>query len=200
MSTDLTPAPTDALVRDVDGLTVPTPAVFDLDTAHTRLGFVAKHLMVTKVRGHFADFDGTITIGQDLLDSGAEVNARTATITTNQAQRDGHLQSSDFFEVGTYPEMTYRSTKVVARDGATFTVLGDLSIRGVTKPVELEIELEGVSTNPMSGKQIVGFTATGELDREAFGLTWNVGLEGGGVLVSKTIKLEIEGEAIRRDA
>lgn len=189
-----------SLVREVDGLTVPTAGVFDLDVAHTRLGFVARHLMVTKVRGYFADFDGTITIGEDLTDSGAEVRARTVSITTNQAQRDAHLQSADFFEVGTHPELTYRSTKVVSRKGSTFTVLGDLTIKGVTHPVELEIELDGVATNPMAGKQVVAFTATGELDREAFGLTWNVRLEGGGVLVSKTIKLDIEGEAIRRDA
>jgi polyisoprenoid-binding protein YceI len=185
-------------VREVDGLTVPTAGVFDLDVAHTRLGFVARHLMVTKVRGSFADFDGSITIGEDLLDSGAEVRARTQSITTNNAQRDGHLQSSDFFEVGQHPEMTYRSTRVVGRDGNTFTVVGDLTVRGVTRPLELEIELDGLATNPMTNQQVIAFTAKGELDREEFGLTWNVALEGGGVLVSRKIQIDIEGEALRR--
>jgi len=189
-----------SLVRVIDDVEAPTAGVFDIDTSHTRLGFLARHLMVSKVRGQFNEFSGTITVGENILDSGAVVTAKVDSITTGDAQRDGHLRSGDFFEVDTHPELTYTSTHVVAQKGSSFTVRGDLTIKGVTKEIELEVELEGVGHNPMRNAQVVAFTATGELDREDFGLTWNVALEGGGVLVGKKIKLEIEGEAVRREA
>jgi polyisoprenoid-binding protein YceI len=183
--------------RSYQGLTIPAPGTFDLDPAHTRIGFSARHMMVSKVRGQFADFTGSITIAGEPLDSTAEAVIKTASIDTRSADRDKHLTSPDFLDVEKYPELTFRSTRVTARNGAEFTVLGDLTIKDVTRPVELTLELEGVGTSPW-GQQVLGFSLTGEIDREDFGMTWNVGLETGGVLVGKTVKLEIEGEAVRR--
>jgi polyisoprenoid-binding protein YceI len=183
--------------RSYQGLTIPAPGTFDLDPAHTRIGFSARHMMVSKVRGQFADFTGSITIAEEPLDSTAEAVIKTASIDTRSADRDKHLTSGDFLDVEKYPQMTFRSVRVTARDGAGFTVLGDLTIKDVTRPVELILELEGVGTSPW-GQQVLGFSLTGEIDREDFGMTWNVGLEAGGVLVGKAVKLEIEGEAVRR--
>jgi polyisoprenoid-binding protein YceI len=183
--------------RTFQGLTIPTPGTFDLDPAHTRVGFSARHMMVSKVRGQFAEFTGSITIADEPLASTAEAVIKTASIDTRSADRDKHLTSADFLDVEHYPEMTFRTTRVTARDGGGFTVLGDLTIKGVTRPVELALEFEGVGTSPW-GQEVLGFALAGEINREDFGMTWNVGLETGGVLVSKNVRLEIEGEAVRR--
>lgn len=183
--------------RDFQGQTIPVPGTFDLDPAHTRIGFSARHMMVSKVRGQFTDFTGSITIAAEPLASTAEAVIKTASIDTRNPDREKHLTSGDFLDVEKYPEMTFRTTRVTGRTGNEFTVLGDLTIKDVTRPVELTLELEGVGNSPW-GQQVLGFSLTGEIDREDFGMTWNVGLETGGVLVSKTVKLEIEGEAVRR--
>jgi polyisoprenoid-binding protein YceI len=122
---------------------------------------------------------------------------QAASITTAQADRDAHLRSGDFFEAEKYPTITYRSTGVKSHRGNEFVLSGELTIKDVILPVDLNVEFEGVGRNPY-GMDIFGFTATTEIDREAFGLTWNVALETGGVLVGKKIKIEIEGEAIRQ--
>jgi polyisoprenoid-binding protein YceI len=184
--------------RAFQELTIPEAGTFDLDQAHSRLGFSARHMMVSKVRGHFGDFTGSITIAAEPLESTAEATIKTASIDTGSADRDKHLTSGDFLDVETYPEITFRTIRVTARDGSDLTVLGDLTIKDVTKEVELNLELEGVGMSPW-GKQVLGFSMTAEINREDFGITWNVGLETGGVLVGKTVKLEIEGEAVRRD-
>jgi polyisoprenoid-binding protein YceI len=186
-----------AATRDFQGQTIPAPGTFDLDPAHTRIGFSARHMMVSKVRGQFGEFTGSITIAAEPLASTAEAVIKTASIDTRNPDREKHLTGGDFLDVEKYPEMTFRSTRVTARHGAEFTVLGDLTIKDVTRPVELTLELEGVGNSPW-GQQVLGFSLTGEIDREDFGMTWNVGLETGGVLVSKAVKLEIEGEAVRR--
>lgn len=186
-----------ASIREFQGQTIPAPGTFDLDPAHTRIGFSARHMMVSKVRGQFGDFTGSITIADEPLASAAEAVIKTASIDTRSGDRDKHLTSGDFLDVENFPEMTFRTTRVTRRSDAEFTVLGDLTIKGVTKPVELTLELEGVGNSPW-GQQVLGFSLTGEIDREDFGMTWNVGLETGGVLVSKNVKLEIEGEAVRR--
>jgi len=184
-------------LRVVDGVQLPAAGTYVLDPTHTRIGFVARHLMVTKVRGHFGDFDGSITVGETLENSTAEANIRTISIDTGVADRDTHLRSGDFLEAEKYPEITFRNARVVKQKGANFVVKGELTIKDVTKEVELDLELDGVAKDPW-GNEKLGVTASTEIDREDFGMTWNVALETGGVLVSKKIKLEIEAQAVRQ--
>ncbi|GAA2875757.1 YceI family protein [Streptosporangium fragile] len=182
--------------RTWESLQIPTPGTFVLDAAHTRIGFVVKHMMVSKVRGHFDEFSGSVTIAENPLESSAELTIKTASISTGAPDRDGHLRSDDFLAAEKFPELTFRSTRVVGHSGDTFTVLGDLTVRDVTKPVELTVEYGGAGTNPW-GQELWGFSISAEIDREEFGLTWNQALETGGVLVGKKVKIEIEGEANR---
>ncbi|WP_250031942.1 YceI family protein [Paractinoplanes maris] len=186
-----------ATTRPYEGLQIPAAGTYDLDAAHKRVGFVARHLMVSKVRGQFADASAVVTIGEDPLQSAVEATINTASIETGQVDRDNHLRSGDFFESEKYPTMTYRSTGIKSHAGGEFVLNGELTIKDVTKPVELLVEFEGAGTSPY-GQAVFGFSATAEIDREAWGLTWNMALESGGVMVSKKIKIEIEGEAIRR--
>jgi polyisoprenoid-binding protein YceI len=183
--------------RTLDGVVIPEAGTFNLDAAHTTVGFVARHLMVSKVRGSFGEVSGAIVIGEDPLASSVEVSIKADSISTGQADRDTHLRSADFLDVETHPELTFKSTKVVAAGGNEFTLVGDLTARGVTREVELAVEFEGLAKSPW-GQEVIGFTATTEIDREAFGMTWNAALETGGVLVGKKIKIEIEAEAIRQ--
>ncbi|MEV4480059.1 YceI family protein [Micromonospora coxensis] len=188
---------TESVTRDWGGLTIPTAGTYLLDAAHKRVGFVARHMMVSKVRGEFADASATITIAEDPMQSSVTATIQAASIDTKQADRDGHLRSPEFLDVETFPTLEYRSTAVKSRDGNEFVLLGELTIKGVTRQVELDVEFEGVGRTPF-GTDVFGFTATTEIDREDFGLTWNVALETGGVLVGKKIKIEIEGEAVRQ--
>ncbi|MFC4111575.1 YceI family protein [Nonomuraea zeae] len=180
--------------RTWESLTLPAAGTYNLDAAHTRIGFVVKHMMVSKVRGHFDSFTGSVTVAENPLESTAELTIQTASITTGVADRDGHLRSDDFLSVEKYPEITFKSTRVVGHSGDEFTVVGDLTVRDVTKEIELTVEYGGAGTNPW-GQALWGFSITTEFDREDFGLTWNQALETGGVLVGKKIKIEIEGEA-----
>jgi polyisoprenoid-binding protein YceI len=184
--------------RDFEGVILPTPGTFDLDPAHTRVGFTARHMMISKVRGRFAEFTGSINVAEDPLQSTAEAAIEARSIDTGQPQRDGHLVSPDFLNVEKWPQLTFRSLRVTGHDRNVFTVAGELTIRDVTREVELTLEIEGVANSPY-GKQVLGFTLTTEINREDFGMTWNAVVEGGGVMVGKTVKIEIEGEAIRRD-
>ena len=186
-----------ANTRAFEGLQIPAAGTYDLDAAHKRVGFVARHLMVSKVRGQFADASAVITIAEDPLQSSVTASINTASIETGQTDRDNHLRSGDFFESEKYPTMDFRSTGIKSHAGAEFVLDGELTIKGVTKPVELTVEFEGAGASPY-GFSVFGFSATTEIDREDWGLTWNMALESGGVMVSKKIKIEIEGEAIRR--
>ncbi|MCG5219731.1 YceI family protein [Streptosporangium sp. KLBMP 9127] len=183
--------------RAWEGLTIPAAGTFDLDGAHTRIGFVVKHMMVSKVRGNFGEFSGSVTIAENPLESTAELTVKTGSIDTRSADRDTHLRSDDFLAADKFPELTFRTTRVVSQSGDEFTVAGDLTIRDVTKEVELTVEYGGAGTNPW-GQELWGFSLTTEFDREDFGLTWNQALETGGVLVGKKVKVEVEGEAVRR--
>ncbi len=182
--------------RDWQGLTIPTPGTFVLDPTHTRIGFWVRHMMVSKVRGHFAQYEGKVTIAEDPLQSTAEITIKAASIDTGVADRDGHLRSDDFLATDKYENITFRSTRVAHDEGNVLKVTGDLTIRDVTKEVELTVEFNGAGTNPW-GKELFGFSITAEIDREEFGLTWNQALETGGVLVGKKVTIEIEGEAVR---
>ncbi len=167
-----------------------------LEDQHTKIGFVAKHLMVTRVRGHFADFEGTVAIADDLNDSKIEVTIDAASITTGATDRDQHLRSGDFLDVANYPQLRFVSTEI-SRDGDQFEITGDLTIRDVTRPITLQATYEDTVTDPW-GNDRVAFTARANLIREDWGLTWNAPLEGGGWLVSKDVDLEIEGQLIQQ--
>ena len=181
--------------RPFEGLQIPVAGTYALDAAHKRVGFVARHLMVSKVRGQFAEATATITIAEDPLQSSVTASITTASIETGQVDRDNHLRSGDFFEAEKYPTLEFRSTGIKSHAGAEFVLDGELTIKGVTKPVELVVEFEGATTSPY-GQQLFGFSATTEIDREDWGLTYNMALESGGVMIGKKVKIEIEGEAI----
>ena len=185
------------VTREWNGLTIPAPGVYDLDEAHRRVGFVARHMMVTKVRGSFDRATATITVAEDPLASSVVATIQAASINTGQPDRDNHLRSGDFLDAENHPTLEFRSTGVKSASGNRFVLTGDLTIHGTTRPVELDVEFEGVNRTPY-GKDVFGFSASTEIDREEFGLTWNVALETGGVMVGKKIKIEIEGEAVRR--
>jgi polyisoprenoid-binding protein YceI len=184
-------------LRTWAGTTVPSPGTFVLDAAHTTVGFVARHLMVTKVRGRFEQVEGSIEIGQDPLSSAATATIATASITTGSPDRDGHLRSGDFLAIDEHPAITFASTSVRHVGGNEFVVTGNLTIKGVTRVVDLDVEFDGVTRDPWGGERIA-VTATTEIDREDFGITWNVALESGGVLVSRKVRLEIEAQAVRQ--
>ena len=186
-----------ATTREFDGLVIPAAGTYLLDAAHKRVGFVVKHLMVSKVRGNFSEADATITIGEDPMQSSVTATIKTASVHTGQVDRDNHLRTGDFFEAEKYPTMEFRSTGIKSHAGTEFVLDGELTIKGVTKPVELLVEFEGVGRSPY-GFDVFGFSATTEIDREDWGLTYNMALETGGVMIGKKVKIEIEGEAIRQ--
>ena len=190
---------TDSIVttREFQGLQIPAAGTYVLDAAHKRVGFVVRHLMVSKVRGDFAEAEATVTIGEDPWQSAVTASIKTASVHTGQADRDNHLRTGDFFEAEKYPTIEYRSTGIKSFDGNEFVLNGELTIKGVTRPVELLVEFEGAGRSPY-GFDVFGFSATTEIDREDWGLTYNMALESGGVMIGKKVKIEIEGEAIRQ--
>jgi polyisoprenoid-binding protein YceI len=183
--------------RNVNGVTLPTKGTFVLDQSHTQIGFVARHLMVSKVRGRFADYEGAIVVADDPSESSVEVIIQAASINTNDVNRDNHVRTNDFLAVEEYPTLTFRSTKVELRPTGAWKVHGDLTVRGVTRPIVLDVEFEGVIQDPW-GNQRLGFTASAEIDRNEFGVSFNAALETGGFVVSPKVKLEIEAEAVRQ--
>jgi polyisoprenoid-binding protein YceI len=184
---------TDA-TRVVDGHTVPATGSWVVDKAHSTVEFVARHLMVTKVRGRFNDYDASITIAKRPEDSHVDVTIQAAGITTGDPGRDGHLTSADFLDVEHFPTITFASKAVRATGETTWDVDGDLTIHGVSKPVTLAVDFGGVATDPWQNTKAF-FTAATEFDRESFGLTWNQPLAGGGVLVGKKVRVELEIQA-----
>jgi polyisoprenoid-binding protein YceI len=179
--------------RDLYGVTIPAPGTFDLDPAHTRIGFSARHMMVSKVRGRFGEFTGSITVADDPFQSTAEAVIKTASLDTGNADRDAHLASGDFLNVDKFPEITFRTTGVTGRQGHVFAVLGDLTIKDVTRPVVLDAEFNGWGPGP-DGSLKAAFSASTEIQREDWDVSWNVALETGGWLVSKGVRIEIETE------
>jgi len=182
-------------VKEIGGIHLPPAGKYELDIAHTAVGFVARHIL-TKVRGRFTDFSGWIEIADNPQESNAEVEIKTASIQTNTEQRDQHLKSDDFLNVEKWPLMTFRSTAVRHTGGASFELDGDLTIRDVTRAVTLQGEYLGTETNPY-GVTVLAATAKTELEREDWNVSWNMILETGGFLVSKKIDLEIEVEALK---
>jgi polyisoprenoid-binding protein YceI len=168
-----------------------------LDVAHSRLGFVARHAMVTKVRGAFNDFEGTAHLdGDDPTKSSASVSIAVASVDTRQPQRDDHLRTNDFFDAATYPKITFVSTSVQKLSEETFRMTGELTIKNVTRPVSVDFEYSGSATDPY-GNQRVGFEGSTVINRKDFGVNFNAVLEAGGVMVSEKITLEFEISAIK---
>lgn len=173
--------------------TVPA-GTYTLDPTHTEIGFITRHAGIAKVRGTFREFEGTITVAEDLAASTASVTIRTASIGTGVEARDNHLRSADFFDVETNPVITFTSTAVHA-SGDGLTLVGDLTINGITRSVELETEYNGAATDPF-GNQRIGFEAKTVINRKDFNLTWNAALETGGVLVSEKVTIVLEVSAV----
>ena len=180
--------------RTLDDIQAPAAGTWAIDPTHTTVEFIGRHLVFTKVRGRFTGVSGAVTVADDPNASSVEITLDAASITTGTPDRDAHLKSADFFDVESYPEITFRSTSVGWK-GHEGTVTGDLTVRGVSKPITLDVDLTGVVTDPWGGDRAV-FSASGEVDREDWGLTWNMALESGGVLVSKKIRFEIETELV----
>lgn len=219
----------DEPVREWNGLTIPDPGIYVLDQAHKRIGFHAQHMMVSPVRGEFAEGSATITVAEDPLRSTVTATIGASSLTTNNADRDAHLSSPDFLDVARFPTLEFRGTGIrwqesnealvlmarlrnnpisrrsrpevalppAARPSGKFVVHGELTVRDVTRPLDLQVEFGGARRDPY-GRDIFGFSATAEFEREAYGLVWNVLLDSGGVLVGKTVRIEIAGEAIRQ--
>jgi len=214
---------TDLPVRTWNDLVVPTAGTYVLDTAHKRLGFQATHMMVSAVRGEFEEGTATIEIAEDPLATTVVAQIRADSLSTLNPERDAHLRSPDFLDVENHPTIDFRSTGLTwetnqpdpiftwarlkgrtatvpeqaTRPSTRFQLHGELTIRGVTRPLTLHAEFGGARRDPY-GQDIVGFSATAQFDREDFGLVWNVMLEAGGVLVARTVRIELSGEAIRQ--
>jgi polyisoprenoid-binding protein YceI len=216
-------------IREWNGLSIPDPGVYELDEAHKRLGFTAQHMMVSPIRGEFAKGTATIVVADDPLASTMSASIQADSINTHNPERDGHLSSPDFLDVGSHPTIEFRSTAITwaedkdsifywarlrnnplsrrgsaaelperaTKPAARFVVHGELTIKRVTRPVELQMEFGGARRDPYD-RDIFGFSATTEIDREDFGLLWNVVLESGGVLVGRKVRIELAGEAIRQ--
>lgn len=173
-----------------------TPGVWNVDPAHSEVGFVVRHLMVSKVKGRFSGVTGSITVAENVLESVVEASAEVASLDTRDQNRDGHLKSPDFFDAEKFPSITYTSTGIREK-GSDYLLDGDLTIKGVTQPVTFQLEYNGAATNPMSQGQTAGFSAETEINRKDFDLGWNVALETGGVMVSDKVTITLEIEAAK---
>jgi polyisoprenoid-binding protein YceI len=182
--------------RTVEGVELPAAGTWHIDASHSGVSFSARHLMVAKVRGRFGSFQGAVNIGDVADDSSVAVTIDAASIDTRDEKRDAHLRSGDFLDVENHPTLSFTSTGFTRTGESTFQLPGDLSIRGVTKPVVLDVDYEGTTLDPWGNTRAV-FSARTQIDREDWGLTWNVALETGGVLVGKIITIELEVEAVK---
>ncbi|GAA0613961.1 YceI family protein [Virgibacillus siamensis] len=173
-----------------------TKTTYNVDTVHSELGFQVKHMMISKAKGAFNDFDAVIEADVDnLTDSKVELTIDAASIDTRNKDRDDHLRSADFFDVENHPKVTFKATDVKKKSGNDYEVTGDLTIRGTTKPVTADVTFEGESKDPMSGDTVAGFSGSAKFNRKDFGLTWNAAVETGGVLVGEEVKVNFEIEA-----
>jgi polyisoprenoid-binding protein YceI len=181
-------------IREVEGLELPVTGTYALDVAHTSVEFVARH-MLTKVRGRFTEFSGQIEVAERPEDSSVNVEIATASVQTDTGKRDDHLKSGDFFQIEEYPTISFRSTAVRRSGGTAFELDGDLTIKGVTKPVTLTGEFLGAGPGMDGETPMLAASAKTTIDRDEWGVNWNMAVETGGFLVSKKVDLEIEVEA-----
>jgi len=183
--------------REVNGLTLPPAGTYSFDKHHTTIGFVARH-MLSKVHGRFTEFDGKVTIGDTPEDSSVQVEIKADSVTTDNQMRDDHLRSGDFFEIESSPTLGFTSTAVRVGEGNRFEIDGDLTVRGVTRPVTLDAEFLG-SGPGMQGGTLAAFSAKTTVDREDWDLKWNVAVETGGFLVGKKVDLVIDTALLLED-
>lgn len=176
-------------------MTIPA-GTYQIDPAHSELGFTVRHTGIAKVRGRLNGVDGTIAVAEDFASSTANVTIDAASVSTGNEQRDAHLTSPDFWDAASKPTWTFTSTSVEG-EGEEFTLNGDLTINGITRPVALDVEFNGAAAG-MDGVQRVGFSAATEISRKDFDLTWNVALEGGGLLVGDNVKIGLEVQAVKQ--
>lgn len=169
---------------------------WDIDPVHSDVSILARHFVVSKVRGHFKDYSGEIVTAENPLDSSVTATIKSASVDTGNEQRDGHIHSADFLDVENHPEITFRST-AISPDGGEFALEGDLTIRGVTKPVSMTLELNGFGPDPYGGTR-VGFSAKTTVLRKDFGVAFNAVMEGGGAVVSDKLEVTLEIEAVLR--
>jgi polyisoprenoid-binding protein YceI len=174
-----------------------TPGIWTLDMSHSEIGFTVRHAGISKVRGRFTDASAEAHVGPSLASSRLQATVKTASFDSGDANRDAHVRGADFFDVESYPEMTFRATGIEG-DGEDYTVTGDLTIRGIAKAVELEVEFTGVAVDPF-GATRAGFSAEAEISRKEFGLTWNAALEAGGLLVSDKVKINVEAALVKKE-
>jgi polyisoprenoid-binding protein YceI len=172
-----------------------TPGVWNVDPSHSTVGFVARHLMISKVRGHFRDFSGSIVVADNPLESSVQARVDLASVDTGDRGRDEHLRSADFFTVDRHPQMTFVSTGV-KEDGDDYLLFGDLTINGITRQVELSLEFDGVIGDPWGGTR-AAFTAEADVNRKDWGIEWNAAIETGGVVVGDKVKIQLDIEAVK---
>jgi polyisoprenoid-binding protein YceI len=173
-------------------------STWTVDPAHSHLGFAIRHLMIATVRGRFTQVQGTVTVDEsDPTSASADISIATASVSTGDEKRDGHLRSPDFFDAERFPSMTFRSKRVEAKSTDAFRVLGDLTIRDVTREVALDVQLLGRAKDPW-GQEHAAFEATTKIKRADYGLTWNAALEAGGVLVGDDVSISIEAQLLRQ--
>jgi len=183
-----------AVTRNIDGAELPAPGRWQLDPGHTELAFIGRHFMLTKVRGRFTGVTGVIEVAEEPGDTTVDVTIDMTTVESGNQARDEHLRSADFFDVEHYPAATF-SAHASGWNGTRGALVGDLTMHGITRPVTLQAEYLGYTADPWGGHRVV-FTAAATVNREDWGLTWNLPLDGGGLVVSKEIRIEIELEAV----
>jgi polyisoprenoid-binding protein YceI len=181
--------------RIVNGVEWPAVGTYAIDPSHTEIGFAVRHMAVSKVRGRFSTFEGTLQIGEDQNDSRVSVTIDAGSVDTRDETRDNHLRTNDFFDVENHPTWTFESTGVTAVSPTSWKVDGDLTIRGVTRPVTLDVTLEGVVKDPY-GNHRVGFSASASINRDDFGVSFGAVMETGGLVVAKKVDIQIEAEAV----
>jgi len=174
---------------------LPTPGTYTIDKAHTEVGFVARHLVGTKVRGRFTEFDATFVVADPPEGSSLEAEVVTASIDTGVGMRDDHLRTNDFLDAPSFPKLTLKSTGFTRVSDTEWKMAADLTIRGVTKPVEFDLEYHGTGPGMQPDSEVVAFSASAEIDRRDFGVSFSGVLEGGSIVVGNKVKIEIEVEA-----
>ena len=181
--------------RTVNGVEYPAVGTYAIDPSHTELGFAVRHMAVSKVRGRLSKFDGTIEIAEDPTDSKVALTIDATSVDTRDENRDNHLRTSDFFDVENHPTWTFNSTSIIAEEPTEWKVTGDLTIRGVTRPVTLDVTLEGVVKDPY-GNHRVGFSGKTTINRDDFDVSFGAVMEAGGLVVAKKVDIELEVEAV----
>jgi polyisoprenoid-binding protein YceI len=187
-------------VQSAPAITGYVPGTWAIDTTHSEIGFSVRHLMVSKVKGVFRDFSGIFVTAENPFDSSVEATVVLSSVDTGNADRDAHLRSADFFDTDQHTLLTYRSTGIRYDDEDGFVVDGELTLRGVTKQVPLQLEIHGFQQATPFGDTRTGFTATGEIDRRDFGVSFNMALEGGGVGLGNKVQITLEIEAVLQPA